>query len=139
MNQDTFVSNVPHGDIVLKKIKEHCVVQGLILDRILYDYYSLFLATKNKTEIKVILVDISHYNPRNNLVISREVANHRARIKKEITPMEIEEGEIMCYKCKGKKVLRTQAQTSSADESTTTYLRCVNPEKPFCRNKWRVR
>ena len=74
---------------------------------------------------------------RNNLLNVVQKTTHTLRIKKEITPVKIEEGEIWCPKCGGKRVLRTQAQTRSGDEAMTAFFRCANPEK-HCRHKWKV-
>ena len=138
MNIDSFSRQIKYGKSVSKRIEVACENQDLDLSRILYNYFPLFKVAETKESIKVIIADIENYNPRNNLVIQKLRQNHQKRILKEITPMEIEEGEIRCPKCGGKKVLRTQAQTSSADESFTSYFICVNPTKANCRYKWRV-
>ena len=138
MDPDNFSEKIKYGKSVLKRIEKSCSEQKLDLEQILYDYFHLFKNAENKEEIKNILADIADYNPRNNLTITDEYEAHVSRIKKEITPMEIEEGEITCYKCGGKKVLRSQAQTRSGDEAMAQYYRCVNSEKPSCRNKWKV-
>lgn len=46
-------------------------------------------------------------------------------------PIEIEEGVNECPKCKGRRTFSYQQQTRSADESTTTFLNCVD-----CNTSW---
>ena len=138
MNSSQFAEKIKFGNSVVKRIEKSCESQDLVLENILYNYFSLFRDATTKVEMKIILEDIDHYNPRDNLLIKPQNIIHHDRIKKEITPIIIEEGQIYCPKCKGNRVLRTQAQTRSSDEGTTLYLVCVNPEKPSCRHKWRV-
>ena len=137
MNPDRFSEKIKYGPAILAKIRIACDKQNLNLDRILYDYYPLFCVAEDKAEMKKILSDIQSYNSRNNLLNIVQKTTHTLRIKKEITPVEIEEGEIWCPKCGGKRVLRTQAQTRSGDEAMTAFFRCANPEK-HCLHKWKV-
>lgn len=46
---------------------------------------------------------------------------------------ETKEGEIMCFRCKGRKVHTNQKQIRSADEPMTTFCFCLN-----CKNTWKM-
>ena len=48
------------------------------------------------------------------------------------SPIEVEEGVLVCPKCKGKKVFSFQTQTRSSDEPMTTIAKCV-----VCGFEWR--
>ena len=48
------------------------------------------------------------------------------------SPIEVEEGVLVCPKCKSKKVLSFQTQTRSSDEPMTTIAKCVS-----CCFEWR--
>lgn len=58
----------------------------------------------------------------------------------ELEPMEkeeakeiIAEGDIICPKCKSKRVHRVEKQTRSADESATVFCHCSE-----CGTRWRM-
>ncbi len=139
MDSSRFVEGLSnkHGQKLLEKIEVYCEEQDLTLSIILYEYYSKFKKAETKTDLKNILQDIKNYNTKTNLIVRDQFLTSTSKIEKEITPIEVEEGEIRCPKCKGKKTMRSQAQTRSGDEAMTQYYRCVNPEKPNCRHKWR--
>ena len=46
--------------------------------------------------------------------------------------IDIEEGAIECGRCKSKKTISCCAQTRSADEGMTTYIKCAE-----CNNIWK--
>ena len=120
-----------------KRIETSCEKQNWIYPEF---YIFIFLSLKKQKPKKIskISSQISKITILEIIWLSKNYDKTSKRILKDITPMEVEEGEIKCPKCHGKKVLRTQAQTRSADEGTTAYFRCVNPLKISCKYKWRV-
>lgn len=131
MNDATFIRKhglALHTDIC-KTLRE--TGREETLSRILYEYSPLVAKMKRKDLLREI---------REEPFRSQRVHMHDEqvnRIKHQYMPLDIEEGCITCPKCKGKRVLRTQAQTRSGDESMTTFFRCANITKG-CNFKWRV-
>lgn len=48
-----------------------------------------------------------------------------------MSPFEVEEGVVQCFKCKSYKVFSISNQTRAADEPMTTISKCTK-----CNNKW---
>ena len=48
-----------------------------------------------------------------------------------ITPQDIVEGVLVCFKCKCKKIFSFSKQTKSGDESTSVFAKCSN-----CQHQW---
>lgn len=135
MNPQRFASQVYQGNKVLEKIKGFCEENSLECEKILYEYFPLFIEAKTKAELKIILDDIKNYNPKNNLLNKKEFMEQDARIKKTVNPPSVEEGDFVCRnkKCRSKKILFSQAQLRSADEPMTQLFRCA-----VCSEKWKI-
>ena len=51
-----------------------------------------------------------------------------------VSPVEVDEGMFVCFKCKCKRCTYYSIQKRSCDEPPTTYVRCTNRN---CNNQWR--
>lgn len=137
MDVDRFVVNIKKKDAktIVNKIKIICEEKNYDINIILYEYFEFFKNSKTKKETEEILNDIANnYGTLKNKLNIKEYNLLEYKIKKEISPINIEEGETKCPKCHEKKVLHSKAQTRSMDEPETMFYTCINAK---CRFKWK--
>ena len=115
-----------------------CIVLEEYSDFNLYDslinFETIEKFTKNvddSTKIEDYLISINQILKRDEEYIKMtKLANEKLKVK----PLEMEESNEVCGRCKQRKIYKMNIQTRGSDEQTTTFFKCLN-----CNNTWSAR